>query len=253
MTEYVANFELNNNTVELDSTISNQTLHANLIVDYRPSKTSQLINDSGYITISSVPTKLSELSNDTGFITSSSLIPLENNILDLQNDKVDKVSGKGLSTNDFTNALKSKLEGIQAGAQVNTVNSVNGQTGNVVINIPDSVAWGKITGTLSNQTDLQTALNGKQATISDLDTIRSGAGKGATSLQPNDNITQLNNNAGYITNSALSGYATENFVTSQGYITQAVDDTSTTSTTLGWSASKLNSTIGDIETILASI
>lgn len=39
-----------------------------------------------------------------------------------------------------------------------------------------------------------------------------------TALQPNDNITKLTNNAGYITSSALNGYATEDFVTSQGYL-----------------------------------
>lgn len=33
--------------------------------------------------------------------------------------KVDKVAGKGLSTNDFTDADESKLDGIEAGAQVN--------------------------------------------------------------------------------------------------------------------------------------
>lgn len=33
--------------------------------------------------------------------------------------KVDKVNGKDLSTNDFTNALKTKLDGIEAGAEVN--------------------------------------------------------------------------------------------------------------------------------------
>ena len=33
--------------------------------------------------------------------------------------KVDKVPGKGLSTNDYTTTEKSKLAGIQAGAQVN--------------------------------------------------------------------------------------------------------------------------------------
>ena len=33
--------------------------------------------------------------------------------------KVDKVDGKGLSTNDFTNTLKTKLDGIEAGAEVN--------------------------------------------------------------------------------------------------------------------------------------
>lgn len=35
-------------------------------------------------------------------------------------------SGKGLSTNDFTNALKTKLDGIAAGAQVNTITGVKG-------------------------------------------------------------------------------------------------------------------------------
>lgn len=62
-------------------------------------------------------------------------------------------------------------------------------------------------------TATQTALNGKQDTISDLATIRSGASAGATALQPNDNISELNNDAGYITNSALTGYATESYVT----------------------------------------
>ena len=53
--------------------------------------------------------------------------------------KVDKETGKGLSTNDFTDALKTKLEGIEAGAQVNTVTGVKGssetdyRTGNVNI------------------------------------------------------------------------------------------------------------------------
>ena len=37
---------------------------------------------------------------------------------------VEKVDGKALSTNDFTNELKSKLEGIAAGAEVNYVKSV---------------------------------------------------------------------------------------------------------------------------------
>lgn len=46
--------------------------------------------------------------------------------------------------------------------------------------------WGNITGTLANQTDLMTALNGKQDTIADLNTIRSGAAAGATAVQPAD-------------------------------------------------------------------
>lgn len=40
-------------------------------------------------------------------------------------NKVDKESGKGLSTNDFTDALESKLNGIEAGAEVNVIEGVN--------------------------------------------------------------------------------------------------------------------------------
>lgn len=39
-------------------------------------------------------------------------------------NKVDKVTGKGLSTNDFTDDLNTKLAGIAAGAEVNAINTV---------------------------------------------------------------------------------------------------------------------------------
>ena len=48
-------------------------------------------------------------------------------------EKVDKVNGKGLSSNDFTDVDKQKLNAIEDGAQKNTVTSVNGMTGAVVI------------------------------------------------------------------------------------------------------------------------
>ena len=106
-------------------------------------------------------------------------------------------------------------------------------------------------GNVDNTSDLskpistatQTALNGKQDTISDLATIRSGAALGATAVQPSDlatvatsgnyddlsnkptiptvptNVSAFTNDAGYITNSALNGYATQVWVGQQGYIT----------------------------------
>ena len=67
------------------------------------------------------------------------------------------------------------------------VKSVNGKTGDVVIE--SASKWGEIGGTLSNQTDLQSALNGKQATITDLAAIRAGASAGATAVQPGDLAT----------------------------------------------------------------
>lgn len=41
------------------------------------------------------------------------------NFTELYNGKVDKVTGKGLSENDFTDADKTKLDGIETGAEVN--------------------------------------------------------------------------------------------------------------------------------------
>lgn len=48
-------------------------------------------------------------------------------------DKVDAVSGKVLSSNDYTDADKTKLAGIEAGAEVNDVTSVAGKTGAVTL------------------------------------------------------------------------------------------------------------------------
>ena len=55
--------------------------------------------------------------------------PIHENELDsaLQtklNNKVDKITGKGLSTNDFTNDEKTKLAGIEAEAQVNVIETI---------------------------------------------------------------------------------------------------------------------------------
>lgn len=78
-----------------------------------------------------IPTKTSELSNDAKFVNDTVLsAALEdytnttalNQLLD---NKVNKESGKGLSANDFTNALKDKLDGIESGAEVNKINSIS--------------------------------------------------------------------------------------------------------------------------------
>ena len=55
-------------------------------------------------------------------------------------NKVDKINGKVLSTNDYTTAEKNKLSGIEVGAEKNKVNSVNGQTGSVKIEIPTKLS-----------------------------------------------------------------------------------------------------------------
>lgn len=54
-------------------------------------------------------------------------------INDKLESKVSVVNGKGLSTNDFTDVDKQKLDAIENGAEKNKITSVNGMTGDVVI------------------------------------------------------------------------------------------------------------------------
>ena len=49
------------------------------------------------------------------------------------NNKVDKVTGKGLSTNDYTTTEKSKLAGIASGAEVNVQSNWNATSGDALI------------------------------------------------------------------------------------------------------------------------
>lgn len=158
---------------------------------------------------------------------------------------------------------------------VDDVYYYDGNVWHLQVNTQKTVSFVNIAGDPYDNTALATALNAKQDTISDLGTIRTNAqaGKSAsdtianygnivthntsefatssqgaladTALQPGDDISELNNDAGYltgitsamvttalgytpynstnpagyITSAALSGYATENWVTGQGYIT----------------------------------
>ena len=54
-------------------------------------------------------------------------------ISDELDGKVDKVNGKGLSTNDFTTELKNKLDGIESGAEVNVNPDWNASSGKAQI------------------------------------------------------------------------------------------------------------------------
>lgn len=80
-----------------------------------PTKTSDLANDSGFVNTTAmnnaieqakeeidVPTKVSDLTNDSGFQTAAQVNAATAN-------KVDKIAGKDLSTNDYTNADKTKV------------------------------------------------------------------------------------------------------------------------------------------------
>lgn len=70
--------------------------------------------------------------------------------------KVDKVAGKGLSTEDYTTSEKNKLAGVAAGAQVNTVTSVAGKTGAVTLAKGD-VGLGNVDNTADSVKPVSTA------------------------------------------------------------------------------------------------
>ena len=73
--------------------------------------------------------------------------------------KVDKEEGKGLSANDYTTAEKTKLGDL---ANVKSIGSgLSLDSDGELKNTQTSANWGNITGTLSEQEDLQNALNGK--------------------------------------------------------------------------------------------
>lgn len=76
----------------------------------------------------------------------------------LKNYFVKKESGKGLSTNDYTTAEKSKLAGVASGAQVNSIEQVkvNGTTINPSNKAVDIAVPTKVSA-LTNDAGFQTA------------------------------------------------------------------------------------------------
>lgn len=72
-------------------------------------------------------------------------------------NKVDKVSGKGLSTNDYTNGEKTKLAGIETGAQKNVQPDWSATTGDGAIKNKPSIPT-KVSE-LTNDSNYQTGTN----------------------------------------------------------------------------------------------
>lgn len=154
-----------------------------------PDKTSQLDNDSGYITNSAltgyakkteIPTKTSELTNDSGYITNTALEPYAKTVdIPTKTSQLNNDSGY-ITANDVP------------------VKSVDGATGNVVTNA--------VKTTTQTLTDAQ-----KQQ-------ARTNIGAGTSSFDGNYNsltnkptiptkTSQLTNDSGFITDAALTGYA----------------------------------------------
>lgn len=137
---------------------------------------------SGLATKSELQAVENEIPDISNLATKAELQEVENEIPVVNNGILTIIQNgetKGVFRANDSNNVTVNLE---AGGGGGAVNSVNGQTGDVVLTASD-------VGALPNTTVIPTK------------------------------TSDLTNDSGYITNSALAGYATENFVTSQGYIT----------------------------------
>lgn len=141
----------------------------------------------------------------------------------------------------------------------------------ITINI-DSQLSTTSTNAVENRV-ITNALNGKQAIINDLATIRSNAALWASALQPGDNISELTNDSGFQTAwdvaNAIAGKANASdlnalawrVTTAEGTITSQWQAITALQQSQGWSAADISdlkddvaaieSTIGDINTALA--
>lgn len=163
------------------------------IINQIPKKTSDLTNDSGYLTehqsLSGLATESYVNTKVAGIVNSApeTLDTLNELAEALGNDpnfattmatelgkKVDKVTGKGLSTNDYTTAEKDKLGGIEANANnyslpVATSTALGGVKSGTDITIDASgnvsVNDDSHNHVISNVDGLQTALDGKVSTV----------------------------------------------------------------------------------------
>lgn len=118
-----------------------------------PSNTSDITNDSGFITAADVPTKLSELDNDAGYITDAALAPyaktadIPTKTSQLTNDSnfatTAQVNAKytkptaGIPKSDLASGVQASLDKADTALQSAPVASVNTKTGAVVLTQDD--------------------------------------------------------------------------------------------------------------------
>lgn len=115
-----------------------------------PSKTSDLTNDSGFITAKDVPEGAAASStvpkmDGTAAAGTETAFARGDHVHPSDTTKVDKVEGKGLSANDYTNEEKAKLGGVEANANNYTLPDASASVkGGVTVGTNVDVSGGKI-------------------------------------------------------------------------------------------------------------
>ena len=120
-----------------------------------------------------------------------------NDIADSLADKVDKVSGKGLSTNDYTTEEKTKLAGVEDGAQVNVKPDWNAAAGSdaEILNkpvIPPGVVVEQTYDPTSSNAQSGTAVNGALETLDAEITSNDGTNVQVKVTEVDGKITAVN-------------------------------------------------------------
>lgn len=115
-----------------------------------PSKTSDLTNDSGFITAKDVPEGAAASStvpkmDGTAAAGTETAFARGDHVHPSDTTKVDKVEGKGLSANDYTDEEKAKLGGVEANANNYTLPDASASVkGGVTVGTNVDVSGGKI-------------------------------------------------------------------------------------------------------------
>ena len=196
-----SNVKVGSSTIQADGKTDTLELAAGSNITLTPDTT----NDK--VTIAAtVPTKTSDLTNDSGFLTSvPSQYVTDTELATELSGYVEVESGKGLSSNDYTSAEKTKLGGIASGAEVNqnafsTINVVD-QGHDVDVDIDAGAKQDTFTISAGNNITLGYSAANKEMTIS--------ASGGGSSIDP-ATATPLMDGTGAVGSSAK--YAREDHV-----------------------------------------
>lgn len=128
---------------------------------------------------------------------------LTTDVKNLETGKVDVVEGKGLSTNDFTDALKTKLDAVEEGAQVNVIESI--KLGETEVAVENKVAKIDLTATLepyAKTTDLDSKLN-SNATVNGVAFANNAVVIDSSKINLQANIGEENDEDKYTTDDSI--------------------------------------------------
>lgn len=218
---YDSAITLQANGVDIDSFTVNASESKTIDIPV-PSKTSELDNDSGFITSAAIPSKVSELDNDAGYITMSAIPAIPSKTSELDNDS-------GFIT---SSALPSKVSELQNDTGFITLSEVppnpskvselTNDVGYITASaIPSDIsAFNNDVGYLSAVT--WNDVSGKPNIPSKTSDLDNDSGFITVSSIPST-VSSFENDAGYITANDVVPYTLTSSASYYGYAKNAMD------------------------------